>query len=403
MAHNDRLLRRICAEDETYLTAQPLLRLAQVRTGPGSGHDLGPHTVGLPAICAYIASKRLKNGDVTRTAAQQASCLKAADFEKAYYIVESVLGGARTKTTAGGELTYEELIKKYKIPMASERLVPWMKKAETKLVQADANLGEKQATRDVIGAVFLWVCSAIKGRKITPLQNFAEENRISLKSLKRIYDTLTTALAEFKAELLEAMKPKPRATSSSPTKRSQTVAGSSLQPIPALQLSPTKRSTSSTKQPLRPLLMKGGSPTKRRVTFSDADMTDETGTVTDGGSEVTPATTDVEMDADTDLDMDGGSVPASLSTLSRGSTMSISTIQDDSEADELFRGGSPTKMSQGDGLSTPRKRGLEEVNYRMTLKRHANLVNEVGSKLQLRQYLHDDIGQFIPISISGMR
>jgi hypothetical protein len=59
MAPNAHLLQNLCREPETLAEAQVILRLAQNKTGPGSGHELGPHTTGLPAICAYIASQRL--------------------------------------------------------------------------------------------------------------------------------------------------------------------------------------------------------------------------------------------------------------------------------------------------------------------------------------------------------
>lgn len=58
MAHNDHLLESLCRDPETLSQARGILRLAQKKTGPGSGHELGAHTTGLPAICAHIASQR---------------------------------------------------------------------------------------------------------------------------------------------------------------------------------------------------------------------------------------------------------------------------------------------------------------------------------------------------------
>lgn len=58
MAPNDHLLQTLCRDPETLAEARAFLRLAQKKTGPGSGHELGPHTTGLPAICAHIASKK---------------------------------------------------------------------------------------------------------------------------------------------------------------------------------------------------------------------------------------------------------------------------------------------------------------------------------------------------------
>lgn len=95
---------------------------------------------------------------MTRTAAQSASCLKAADFEKAFYIVQAAIGGDRKRGAV--ELSYESLLVKYKIPMSSSRLVPWMKKTEQSLLMINEKFDIEAS--DVKGAIFLWVCSSIK-------------------------------------------------------------------------------------------------------------------------------------------------------------------------------------------------------------------------------------------------
>lgn len=51
-------LARICGNAETISKARELLNLAQTKTGPGSGHNLGSNASALPAICAYLASER---------------------------------------------------------------------------------------------------------------------------------------------------------------------------------------------------------------------------------------------------------------------------------------------------------------------------------------------------------
>ncbi|TFK62487.1 hypothetical protein BDN72DRAFT_903191 [Pluteus cervinus] len=280
MAHNLDLIRRLCRQEETVEEAQSIYRIAQVKTGPGSGYDLGPHTTGLPAICAYIASKRLKNTDVTRQSAQQASCLKAADFEKAFYTVEAAIGGARKRGPV--ELTYEGLIEKYSIPMAAERLVPWMQRAELALMQVDKKY--ETLGPEMKGTVFLWVCSAIRGKKIVPFQNFAEDNRIPVRAIRSIYDAVTTVCAPLKAQLLEAMKPKPR---ESPSKAAHLSSDADSVPV-----SPTKRSPSK-KTAIRALPM-GGTPQKRKVAFSESEETSRP-----ASEEIT--TDDMSMDVDREL------------------------------------------------------------------------------------------------------
>ena len=48
---------RVCSKPETLKRAKEILRLALIKTRPGSGYDLGIGASGLPPICAYIASQ----------------------------------------------------------------------------------------------------------------------------------------------------------------------------------------------------------------------------------------------------------------------------------------------------------------------------------------------------------
>lgn len=50
-------IRKLCAKRETISKARELLHSASVRTGPGTGYNLGEGKSGLPAICAFIASQ----------------------------------------------------------------------------------------------------------------------------------------------------------------------------------------------------------------------------------------------------------------------------------------------------------------------------------------------------------
>lgn len=112
---------------------------------------------------------------MTRQAAQVASCLKKADFEKAFYIVEAAVGGQRRRGGAepAAELevvvTYDVLIRRYRVPMAPERLLPWMARAEGRLLQVDQKYAA--LVREVKGTVFLWVCSAIKVSSPLPFRS----------------------------------------------------------------------------------------------------------------------------------------------------------------------------------------------------------------------------------------
>lgn len=61
MAPNEHLLDNFLASTETRNLGAEILRLAQVKTGPGSGHELRELRVGLPAVAILIACERWAN------------------------------------------------------------------------------------------------------------------------------------------------------------------------------------------------------------------------------------------------------------------------------------------------------------------------------------------------------
>lgn len=52
------LIDRLTLRPEVREKARVLLRTVHSKTGPGTGYDIGEAKTGLPAICAYVASKR---------------------------------------------------------------------------------------------------------------------------------------------------------------------------------------------------------------------------------------------------------------------------------------------------------------------------------------------------------
>lgn len=52
------LIDKLTPRPEVREKARALLHTVHSKTGPGTGHDIGEAKIGLPAICAYIASKR---------------------------------------------------------------------------------------------------------------------------------------------------------------------------------------------------------------------------------------------------------------------------------------------------------------------------------------------------------
>ena len=56
MAHLiDAQLKRFQLDPETFSLAKQIYRQVQVKTAPGSGHELGAGVIGVPAIAAYLA------------------------------------------------------------------------------------------------------------------------------------------------------------------------------------------------------------------------------------------------------------------------------------------------------------------------------------------------------------
>lgn len=58
MAPNEHLLDNFLASKETRNLGADILRLAQVKTGPGSGRELRELKVGLPAAAILVACER---------------------------------------------------------------------------------------------------------------------------------------------------------------------------------------------------------------------------------------------------------------------------------------------------------------------------------------------------------
>jgi len=177
--------------------ALALLRTVHSKTGPGTGYDIGEAKIGLPAICAYIASKRYARPvslhaffssnayrgkytsagypDVTEDVAQRASCLAPRLFASTLRTVKAALHAPKTPTgspsksrTDDDPTAYAALIKEHKIGQPL-RVESWMKEAHAALI-ALPRFQQKYASHvvdsgmDVRIAVFFWVCRTIKVR-----------------------------------------------------------------------------------------------------------------------------------------------------------------------------------------------------------------------------------------------
>ncbi|KAG7445669.1 uncharacterized protein BT62DRAFT_994635 [Guyanagaster necrorhizus] len=164
MSQNNHLFNQLCDDLETRETAKEIYHLANAKTRPGSGFDLGALRTGLPAICAYIASIRLKNNQISRVSAQQSSCLKPSDFDKGVAAVESALGaGASRRSRSNTDGFYQNLIEEYELTPIAQLVISWVRRTESVLVMREVfNVDRKE----VKCAVFFWVCSFLKAELV---------------------------------------------------------------------------------------------------------------------------------------------------------------------------------------------------------------------------------------------
>ncbi|PBK75139.1 hypothetical protein ARMSODRAFT_507654 [Armillaria solidipes] len=142
----------ICDIQETRDKAKEIYRL--VKSNPNVS-SLG--TVALAAICAYVASSRLGNGDVQRNLALTVSSLATmADFESGVSTVEYALGGGHQgrKSRSSTHGFYDRLIEEHRLTAVSGFLKRSMRKAEDFLVmQAVFDIDN----REIKYAIFYWI------------------------------------------------------------------------------------------------------------------------------------------------------------------------------------------------------------------------------------------------------
>lgn len=188
------LIDKLTTRPEVRKKARALLRAVHSRTGPGTGYDIGEGKTGIPAICAFIASKRYAfcpplrillsiahrvkrisagYADVTEDIAQKASCLAPKTFASTFRTVNAVLNAPKTPSGSPSKpmnendpTAYATLISEYKIGQPL-RVESWMKEAQAALIalpqfQRDFSSRLTESGAEVRTAVFVWVCKTIK-------------------------------------------------------------------------------------------------------------------------------------------------------------------------------------------------------------------------------------------------
>ncbi|KAK0202052.1 hypothetical protein DFS33DRAFT_1043827 [Desarmillaria ectypa] len=155
MASEDEDLGRfdnICDIQETRDKAREIYRL--VKSDPNVS---GLGTVALAAICAYIASSRLGNGDVQRNLALTVSSLATmADFESGVSTIEYALSGGHQgrKSRSSTHGFYDRLIEEHKLTAVSAFLKRSMRKTEDFLVMQAVFDTDN---REIKYAIFYWI------------------------------------------------------------------------------------------------------------------------------------------------------------------------------------------------------------------------------------------------------
>ncbi|KAH9080280.1 hypothetical protein EDB83DRAFT_2338334 [Lactarius deliciosus] len=270
------LIDNLTPRSEVREKARALLRTVHSKTGPGTGYDIGEAKIGLPAICAYIASKSAGYADVTEDVAQKSSCLAPRQFASTLRTVKAALhvpktpaGSPSKSKTDVDPIAYATLIKEHKIGRPL-RVESWMKEAQAALV-ALPRYQQKFASHladsgiDVRIAVFFWVCRTIKISHIT-YALLVDKYVLTLKVFSRLVKMLEEECVDVKESIKGTIRELTKKTGGDASSKTPTTATTT--PSQSRPASPTK-SALRTAGSLTSSLT--GS-VKRKVAFSLSDI-----------------------------------------------------------------------------------------------------------------------------------
>ncbi|KAF5311702.1 hypothetical protein D9611_009551 [Ephemerocybe angulata] len=228
-------LKQMGCSAEVYQKALGLTHKAKVATKPGTGRELGELSTALVPICALMASEELNSSDVTIDAAQAASCLKKADFNKAQQIIRAALGSGSTSKKAE---TYTSLAERYvHHTILRALLVDFCHQTEE-----EAKKLKMKMTKDTVCTVFYWVCASAKLKELPESADYCKDQAISHKLMAPQCTKLTKNHAALRKRITEETKAKTASRTPSPTKRGAAT--------------PTATPRRSGRQPQRELLTK---------------------------------------------------------------------------------------------------------------------------------------------------
>ncbi|KAI0043728.1 hypothetical protein FA95DRAFT_1562990 [Auriscalpium vulgare] len=259
-------INRITDRVEIRVKAKALLQTLRVKTGPGTGYELGPGKTGLAAICAYLASVQLGFSDVPEDVAQKAACLQPKIWRAALTTAQKALDPPIDVTageTREQESLYAKFVRDYRIGRVG-RVANWMDEVETELLQNKTFRKEFDIAADnpvFRPSVFFWVGTRVlKLNAKISAEPLSKKYNVSFKTLSQLVQFMDERLHVAKERLLGAVnelrrakgapKPAPAPTASRPA-------------------SPTKSALRASGTPS----VAGG--TKRKVAFSAATSDDE--------------------------------------------------------------------------------------------------------------------------------
>ena len=182
-------LKRFQLDPEAFDLAKQIYRQIQVKTAPGSGHELGAGVIGVPAIAAYLACVQyvrtdrvyprvwmtdsclsLNSSDVDYNTAASASCVRPLMFKKILGIAQDLVEieplESHTEECDGDAVTYMELMQVFRLRHYQSVLLGWFESAEVALLGSGELRGsDLKAVKNVTllrCVVFAWVCEVSK-------------------------------------------------------------------------------------------------------------------------------------------------------------------------------------------------------------------------------------------------
>ncbi|KAI0263982.1 hypothetical protein BC834DRAFT_884865 [Gloeopeniophorella convolvens] len=246
------LINRLTPRLEVRRDAHEMLRTVHARTGPGKGYDVGEGKTGVPAICAYLASKNAGYSEITSEIAQKASCLAPKTFQSTMRTVKAVLLASKASESSV----------KHQIGRSS-RVEAWLQQAQETLLSLpkfkhDFSARLTASSVEVRTAVFFWVCQVIKIPK-AKYSSVQKSYGASSKMFNLLLELLEEGCTDVKQSITDTIQELRKGKGGKPARDPSQAATTPSQSRPA---SPTKSALRNAS--LTPSV---ASSSKRRVMF----------------------------------------------------------------------------------------------------------------------------------------